>query len=882
MSARLLALTLVVSSLVGLAALGTAEPPQVKIQAAVFWSTPEERDALRAVPGLDIMKVKPGHSFIIVTDQEQLLEIEALGFQTQVMIEDMAAFYASRRRGNNFGDFHTYSESTAYLDSIHTEHPDITTEKVSLGQTHEGREIWAIKVSDNPDLQEDEPEVLLDGLHHAREPITVEVMLDFLRYLCDSYGTDPLATFLVEERQIWIVPIMNPDGFCYNESTYPSGGGMWRKNRRDNSGSSCYGVDTNRNYPFEWGGVGSSSDPCDYLYRGPSAGSEPEVQALMDFMNAHEFVTHNSYHSVAAVVLIPWGYTNDPTPDDALLRGMAERMASYAGYQYGQPGDVLYNCSGLTLDWSYGEQVSKPKVFAFTTEVGGSGFWPADEEIPGLCAENLPSNIYLAQTAGAYLEVADYTIADAKGDGHLDPGESAEITVTFENLGITEGLSDVDVILRCQDPYAGLADAFSTYGAFGTQEAKDNASDPFELAVDAGCPEGHTTTLCLDVYAAGSLFSRVLLTLTIGQPQVVFFDDFESGTGNWSFSDGGWGIVTTLYHSPTHSITDSPPGNYSNDENTYMYLTNGLDLSWCTDADLTFWHRYEIEEGYDFAHAEASVDGGAYTQLGAKFTGNQTSWAAETRSLRDCCGHSDVKVRFRLWSDTFVTDDGWTIDDIAVTAAGLENTPPSEPVLASPAEGETVDTAFPTLVVANAADPDSATSLTYGFEVYGDSLLTTLVTSAAGIAEETDSTRWTADTPLDDGTYWWRAWADDGTERGLCPEPQSFAVEAGTEVAASGGSATPRRAWLDARPNPFSDGTLVGFSLPSRSRVQVSVFDVEGRLVRELVGATFDAGTHHTWWDGRDRAGRPAAGGVYFCLVKAEGWRRAVKLMLVR
>jgi len=767
------------------------------------------------------------------------------------------------------------------LDSVHTEYPNITTAKLSLGQTYEGREIWAIKVSDNPGTQEDEPEVLLDALHHAREPITVNVICDFLVWLCDGYGTDPVATFLVDERQIWIVPVVNPDGYCYNESTYPAGGGMWRKNRSYDSGTGCYGVDPNRNYPYMWGQGGSSSDPCDNLYMGPSAGSELEPQAIMTLCVTHEFVTQNSYHSVAAVVLMPWGYTNNNTPDHDLLLSMAERMAE-CGYGYGQPGEVgLYTCSGTTMDWSYGEQSLKPKILAFSTEVGGSDFWPEDSEVAGLVADNLPANIYLCQSAGLYLEVADYAIADAKGDGHLDPGESAMITITLENLGVTEGAADVDVILRSYDPYLLLADAYSGFGAFSPQESKDNAADPFQLAVDAGCPQGHSTDLHFDVYVEGAFFARETVGLTIGQMQVVFSDDFESGTGSWSFSDAGWGLVTSTSHSPTHSITDSPLGDYSNGENTYMYLTNGLDLSGCANATVRFWHRYEIETGYDYAYVEASADGGDWLRLGASFTGFQTTWVEQTRSLEDFCGSSDVKIRFRLWSDTYVREDGWYIDDVEVEVAGSGNAPPSEPELALPGEAQIFGTAYPTLVVVNATDPDPGSTLTYGFQVYGDSLLTGLVASTTGVAEGADSTSWTVDTSLDDGTYWWRAWADDGTDWGLCPEPGMFGVEATSGLSdAAGGEGV--ALWLTAEPNPFSQGTLVALSLPSAGRVEVSIYDVTGRRVVGLASRALEAGTHTLWWDGRDEAGRPVAGGVYFCRAEAEGWRRTTKLMVVR
>jgi len=207
-------------------------------------------------PDLDIMSSKPGLGVTFVTDADQVEALRSEGYRIVVEIEDMEAFYASRIRGPNFGQFHTYSEMEDFLDALHAQYPSITTSRISIGTSIEGRTIWAFKISDNPDLDEDEPEILFDGMHHAREPMSLEAQLHFMEWLTQNHGTDPEATFLVDNREIWFIPIVNPDGFIYNETTNPSGGGMWRKNRRDNPGSSCKGVDLNRNYPYQWGKVG--------------------------------------------------------------------------------------------------------------------------------------------------------------------------------------------------------------------------------------------------------------------------------------------------------------------------------------------------------------------------------------------------------------------------------------------------------------------------------------------------------------------------------------------------------------------------------------------------------------------------------------------------
>ena len=291
-------------------AAGTGEP---YIQARLVFDSEADWQAFLALDELDVMKIEPGVAARVATDARGLDELRALGLDVEVEIEDMEAFYASRIRGPNFGDFHTFSETVEFLDELHATYPGITTDKMSIATTFEGRDVWAMKISDRPDLEEDEPEVLIVALHHAREPAGLEATLHYMSWLCDNYATDPDAAFLVNNRQIWFVPVVNPDGYCHNEEMTPSGGGMWRKNRRENEGSPCRGVDLNRNYPHEWGPVGSSGDPCSNTYRGSEPATEPEVQGVIDLMLAHEFVTMISFHSVVGAILIPWGYTGEHT-----------------------------------------------------------------------------------------------------------------------------------------------------------------------------------------------------------------------------------------------------------------------------------------------------------------------------------------------------------------------------------------------------------------------------------------------------------------------------------------------------------------------------------------------------------------------------------------
>gem|GEM_PF-5519569 len=185
--------------------------------------------------------------------------------------------------------YRNYSSCIAEILALEAAHPDIVNVTV-IGTSWEGRAIPCIKVSDNVTVDEDEPEVLFMGLHHAREWMTVEVPMFFLNHLVDNYGSDPRATWTVKNRETYIVPIVNPDGYVYSQEVQ----NMWRKNRRDN-GDGTWGVDLNRNYDINFGGVGSSSDYCDDTYHGPSAHSEPEIAGYVSFVGDHEFVTNLQY-----------------------------------------------------------------------------------------------------------------------------------------------------------------------------------------------------------------------------------------------------------------------------------------------------------------------------------------------------------------------------------------------------------------------------------------------------------------------------------------------------------------------------------------------------------------------------------------------------------
>ncbi len=334
----------------------------------------------------------------LIADSSDLDILAQLGFDYEVIHKNLEEFYKSRLSEKTMGGYKTLAEIEISLAAIAAGHPEIVAPYGSIGQTLEGRNIPVYKVSDNPLVGENEPKILFTAATHAREVITPEILLNYMNYLTENYGLDSEVTYLVDNREIWFVPVVNPDGYYYNGVTDPWGGGLWRKNRRDN-GDGTYGVDLNRNFGYLWGydDIGSSPDGGDETYRGTGAFSEPETQALRDFIVNGDFNLVVNFHSFADLVLYPWSYQIGSYCDDDSTFTAVGRAVNARNHYYPGPGWALYPTNGCCDDWCYGDTTTKGRVPSFTIEVGeaADGFWPAEDRILPLVNENLPVALYL-------------------------------------------------------------------------------------------------------------------------------------------------------------------------------------------------------------------------------------------------------------------------------------------------------------------------------------------------------------------------------------------------------------------------------------------------------------------------------------------------------
>lgn len=336
--------------------------------------------------GMEIWYVdKAAHKVFGQLKATQLNAVKALG---------LAPHEVTRPGLRNSFDagYHTYEQVKSELMDLAAKYP--TLAKVEdIGDSWEktkgkaDHDILALHISTGD--ASGKPALLFCGNHHARELVTPEMVLKIAHMLLEGHGTDADLTGFVENRDIYLVPMVNPDGHHLAEQ-----GADWRKNTNTTTGGgadfsdgpSGPGVDLNRNYGFHWGTGGASADPEDATFRGPAAFSEPEVQAIKGLVERRPFTFLMTYHSFSNLILWPWGYQNAPPPDKR-LPAIGMQLGKLSGYTPEQSID-LYQTSGDTTDWAFGAR----NVLAYTTEIGtwGDGFDPPYAKVATFWKQNEP------------------------------------------------------------------------------------------------------------------------------------------------------------------------------------------------------------------------------------------------------------------------------------------------------------------------------------------------------------------------------------------------------------------------------------------------------------------------------------------------------------
>ena len=366
-------------------------------------------------------------------------ELRASGLAYEVLVEDLQAVVdAERERLSHpdrdagwFEEYKTFQQISDYVDTLVALRPDLAR-RIEIGRSREDRPIFGLRIANDNVGGPCKPGLLLFSCQHAREWISPMVNMYNADTLIRQYDTDPYIQALVDNAEIFIIPVVNPDGYEYTWDVYR----FWRKNRRDN-GDGTFGVDLNRNWGFGWGldlpgRNGGSPITSSNTYWGTGPFSEPESSAVRDLFHDHPNIrAANDIHSYGQYILQPWSHSEDLPPEHATFDALGETMQQIIlgvhgeWYEHGQSYTTLYPHCGTGTDWGWGGT----GVYTFSFELRGPGFNPPPTTILPCAEETLPANLYLAEwIIDQFGFTADYT-----GDCAYDTRD----VILFLNLWVT-------------------------------------------------------------------------------------------------------------------------------------------------------------------------------------------------------------------------------------------------------------------------------------------------------------------------------------------------------------------------------------------------------------------------------------------------------------
>ncbi len=621
------------------------------------------------------------------------------GFNYEIVVEDVKAYYANQNllsaknitcssdnaqlpevpanfyMNSTYAGFYRYQDMLDALDSMAAAYPSLITTRVPISnfQTHEGRPIFFVKISDDPNTDDAaEPNTLYTAIHHAREPMSMSQTIFYMWYLLENYATDPEIQYLVDNTELFFVPCINPDGYIHNESNDPNGFGMHRKNKAP-VGTNNPGVDLNRNYSYGWNTTGVSPNVNNDTYPGTSAFSEPETQAIKWMVENYGFKSAMNAHSYGDLLLFPVGTTVAEFADHHdYFQDLSSHMAQYNLY-VAQKSSGLYAASGDSDDYMYKDSIGtgpivKDTIFVMTPEVG-SDFWPSQAEVEPTCAEMVFPNLTMAHITHTYLAVKET-------DPILIPNSSGFFHHEVQRLGFESNPVTVSII-----PITNIQSVGAPITYDISWNSKDDDSISFVLNPVATYGDEIKYVLVTDY---GPWQNHDTIVKTFDQWQVLVSQN-GSSAANWT---GNWSITSDDSYSPATSFTDSDGGDYNDDDDKSWEYTDMIDLTYAMGAMVTFYAKWEIEADYDYCQFQVSTNGGTtwegqcglYTTEGSSTGWNgsvqpngepvwegASDWVQERISLSDYLGEM-IRVRFRFESDGGVNQDGFYFDDFEVSA----------------------------------------------------------------------------------------------------------------------------------------------------------------------------------------------------------------------
>jgi murein tripeptide amidase MpaA len=485
---------------------------------------------------------------------------EANGLAYRVIIDDIETLLRQERadiaRRNMqrdlqwFNNYRTLAEINTKLDTDTAQFPTLAS-TFTVGTSLEGRITRGIAIS-APDqagnLRSNRPQVIIHGGQHAREWISPMTTMWVAEQLLTQYASTPRIQNALSRVEILIVPVMNPDGYVFTWTNNR----LWRKNRRPNAGGS-FGVDLNRNWGYQWGGEGASTDPGNDTYRGPSGFSEPETQYMRDFIIANPRLrAHIDFHSYSQLILSPWAYTATLPADAATFDVLNARMSSSIRavdgktYVAGPTYTTIYPASGASSDWTYGARGMLGWGWELR-DTGQFGFQlPADQIIP-TGQENLPAVLDLMEWVGSPINLA---IIDQPSI--INTNSSATVAVrALPGTGVVDNAS-----VRLWYRIAGNGSFASTPmtangSAYAAMLTAGSCGQVIEYYITASSTSGQT--ISLPATAPAGVFAASVV------PAPLWTETFEIA-GGWTYGVAGDTATAGRWERAIPQATAAQPG----------------------------------------------------------------------------------------------------------------------------------------------------------------------------------------------------------------------------------------------------------------------------------------------------------------------------------
>ncbi len=632
--------------------------------------------------------------------------LERLGDRHQASRRAMEEAWADQaRRGKSTsgekGVYHTPTQVGDILLQVAADHPTIA-KAFTIGTSVQGREIWAVVISDNVGAEEAEPEVRLSSTIHGDEPVGLEMLLYLVDHLTDNYASDPDVKALVDDYEIHLIPCHNPDGVVAGTRV------------------NAHNIDLNRNFPVMY----------------PET-PEPETTLFVDYGNAHNFVVSGNCHGGALVVNYPYDYTPELAPDDATIIALSLEYSTYNPPMFNGSftkgitnGYAWYGIDGSLQDWSY----ESSGCIDVTLELSDDKI-PPTTDLEALWADNRESFLHYLRAArygingvvsaadtGLPLSASVTVLGNAKpvvtdpdrgdyykllGTGTYDIQVSSfgYNDATLYGLEVIWGqatVRDVALVPLADGEVAGLVTTTAGDGIAAQVEVRVLQTQELVAALSTNPISGaYATTLPHGDYvllasSAGFIPAEAQVTIAAtpaehdfalveARVETLVFDDVEGSLALWT---GGWGkAIPSEGYLSGNSLTDSPGSGvgYAAEQTNPYLLNTVLDLSGATDARVSFWAKWSIENGYDGCMVQVSPDAGttwenlttAFTRSASGegvqqpagvpvFDGWQPTWVENVANLGPWLGEPELRLRFVLVSDQSIEGDGFTFDDFEV------------------------------------------------------------------------------------------------------------------------------------------------------------------------------------------------------------------------